>query len=528
MIVIDNGLIVDGLRNKPYHGYLVLKGELISEIGVGMSPDEIKSCAELVIDAQGMIVSPGFIDIHTHSDICYIVDNYADSKVLQGVTTEIGGNCGISSIPFKKGDEIEMTKWLNNSLQVPMTSRNLYATDIIEFRNEQNNRIPVNLGMLIGHGMLRSGIIGFDAREATTKELDELCETLDYQLKNGALGISFGLIYPPGNFAPKEELLAIANIVKNNNAILAVHMRNEKDGVFDAVDEMLDIAKATGVHLHISHLKLMGKKQWGRAKELLNKIDNAIDDGYNITCDQYPFTATSTRLGALLPTWANDGGFEKAKARLMQEPNLELDEAISTEMESRGGPSAVTVANSKGHMKEVEGKTISNLSIEFGLNPVDTVKKILIQTDVSASAIYHSLSDSDIFEIIKKDYISIGSDGYAMRTDPDFTTTNPHPRNFGTFPEFLELVRENNLLSIEDAVYKMTKLSADILGLKDRGSLKKNNKADIVIFDYNIVNNNSTYLNSVSKPTGIYYSFVNGEIILDNSKPTSNRPGVVI
>lgn len=369
--------------------------------------------------------------------------------------------------------------------------------------------------------------MGFDDREPTKLEMNEMCRILDYELKNGALGLSLGLIYPPGSFSSIYELIRLAEVIKDNAGILAVHMRNEGDHIFEAVDEMLEVARKTGVHLHISHLKLIGKNQWGKSDLLLKKIHEERDNGLNITCDQYPYDATSTSLTALVPRWAHDGGTERMLKRLMGK-DTRLDNDIKNEMESRGGASSVVISGTKGYMNELEGLNIEEASKLLGLNPVDTVKNILLTSKGNVAAVYHSLNYEDMLNIMEEMHISIGSDGYAFSLDPKVCKTNPHPRNFGTFPRFLEMVRDKKIMPIEDAIYKMTKLAADTLGIHDRGILRTGKVADITVFDYGKLRDNSTFINSVQKPAGIEHVFVNGRAALLYGKDKFTEGGRVI
>ena len=513
MYILKGGLIVDGTRSKPYNATLVINDGIIEDI----TTNEI-NCEGSIIDVSGNIISPGFIDIHSHSDISYFLPYTPESKIYQGVTTEIIGNCGSSVVPLSKENKMEVSNFFNSITEIK-SSKTLKSNNIEEYKKELAEAVlPVNLGILIGHGTLRGTVVGFEDRRPTPEEMDEMCNHLERELKNGAFGLSLGLIYPPGNFSKTEELIRLAKVLYNNNRILTVHLRNEGDRVFEAVDEMIYIAKVTGVHLHISHLKLMGKKQWQNAARLLEKIDHAISSGLTITCDQYPYDATATSLSALIPRWAHNGGTEKMLERLKHH-NSKLDNDIESEMDNRGGPRSVTISGTKGYIGDVEGLNIEEASEMLKLNAVETVKYILINAKGNATAVYHTLAFEDVVNIMKKMYVSVGSDGFAFSYDQRHTTTNPHPRNCGTYPQYFETIRENNILSIEDAVYKATRLPAETLGIKDRGVLLPGKAADITVFNFNNIKDNSTYLSSVAKPTGIDHVFVNGKpVILDGEK----------
>lgn len=521
--ILKNGTIVDGTMKKPYIGSIIIeKGKIRAITG-----DDIED-GENVIDVSGKIVAPGFIDIHSHSDTSYFGMDMPTSKLNQGITTEIVGNCGVSAVPVFGKYEKETISYINNILEAPMEADPQMLKSIKDYKKKSTDYLfPINIGVLIGHGTLRGTVMGFDYRNPTTEEMDHMCELLEQELTNGALGLSLGLIYPPGSFSETSELLELAKVLKRNDAILAVHMRNEGSLIFQALDEVLEICKATGVHLHISHLKLLGKNQWSKSIKLLNKIRNAKDRGLNITCDQYPYDATSTSLTALLPNWAHDGGTEKMLARL-ERKDVKLDSEIRLEMEQRGGPKSIAISGTKGYMTEVEGLTVYEASKLLNMEPVETVKNIISTAKGNVAAVYYSLNRDDMLNIMKEKYIAIGSDGYAFSLDPKICDTNPHPRSFGSFPRFLELVRENKMMPIEDAIYKITKLPADILGIKNRGSLLKDKIADIVVFDFNKIRDNSTFEDSVQKPSGIEHVFVNGEPAILHGQENHLEAGIVV
>lgn len=369
--------------------------------------------------------------------------------------------------------------------------------------------------------------MGFVDRDPTPEEMERLKALLRRELEAGAFGMSLGLIYPPSSFCKTEELVELAKVLKEYDALLTVHMRSEGPRVFQAVDEMLEITRRSGVHLQISHLKLMGKPQWGRADELLAKLQAAREEGLTITCDQYPYTATSTSMTALLPHWAHDGGVPALIQRL-KEPTQRLRDETGAEMENRGGPASILVSGTHGHHPEWEGKTVEQLSQEFQMDPVDTVIQVLEQCDSSVACIYFCINEADMLRIMLDMNICVGSDGYNFSYDRAITCTDPHPRSFGTFPRFLRLVREHELMPLEDAVYKITGLPAQILGLTDRGTLREGAVADITVFDPEKIRDCSEFADSVKKPEGIHYVLVRGNVVLQNGISTECRTGGVL
>lgn len=518
--VLKNGLVVDGTRNSPFNGSICIKNGKIAHI-----TEESNVSGKEIINCEGKIISPGFIDLHTHSDACPLNTTKAESMLYQGVTFQIGGNCGISLIPSNKEMEKEIRSFFIRNVEITIEDETLELNDMNDYLNIANQKeYAINSGLLVGHGTLRAAIMGFDDRKASDDEMEQMKKLLDSEMKSGAFGMSLGLIYPPSSYGDVNEFVELSKVIKDNNGILATHMRDEGDKVFDSVDEMIEVAERSGVHLHISHLKLMGKPQWGRSQELLAHIESARKRGCTITCDQYPYEATATGLTALVPGWALDGGNAKMLDRLEQKEER-LKEDIANIMDKRGGPNRIIVASTYGHLTNLDGKNIEEISEVLGLSPVDTVIEVLIKCRGEVAAIYFSLNMEDILNIMKSMDIAVGSDGVDFNYNLEY---NPHPRNFGTFPRFLQTVRENDLMPIEDAVYKMTGLPAEIIHLPDRGVLKPGNIADITVFDYELVSDLSTFEKSTVKPEGIDHVFVTGLPVLVNGEQTENMAGKTI
>ncbi|HBN81386.1 MAG TPA: N-acyl-D-aspartate deacylase [Ruminococcaceae bacterium] len=523
-LVIRNGTLADGTRSQPRRADLCIRDGRIAGIA-----DRYDGEAGREIDAAGKIVAPGFIDIHSHSDPCALIRDFVpQAKLYQGITLEITGNCGISCLPNNDAHRDEISRYFSTVLGLPLGSLKLADDSVSDFAQRVSKDPPAtNYGVLIGHGTLRGSVMGFGMRDPTPGELEEMKETLDRELSRGAFGMSLGLIYPPSSFGKMQELVELSKVLKKHEAILSVHMRNEGPRIFEALDEMIQVAGQSGVHLQISHLKLMGKPQWGRAAELLQKVEDARRRGLNITCDQYPYTATSTGLSALCPKWAHDGGTDQLVERL-KNPSEQLLREIGQEMENRGGPEAVLVTSTMDRMPEANGKTIREVSEKLGCSPAQAVAKCLVQCRGGVCCNYFCLNAEDMLAIMKDLRISVGSDGVNYPYDPEKLRDVMHPRNFGTFPRFLQTVRENHLMPVQDAVYKMTGLSASILGLKERGVLQVGKAADITIFDYETVEDCATYVDSMVKPKGIEHVLVRGIPVLSGGKATDARPGAIL
>ena len=529
-LILRGGTVVDGKRSQPYAADICIREGRIARI----APEGGEEARE-VVDVSGLAVAPGFIDIHTHSDACPLVDYEPESKLHQGITTEITGNCGTSILPSLPENSREIVQYFFDDTsmfsQVVLNEKDrsldgLYGVEEYA-RAVAAHGCTANYGQLVGHGTLRGAVMGFVDRDPGPEEMERLKDLLERELRAGAFGMSLGLIYPPSAFCKREELVELAKVLKKYDALLTVHMRNEGPRIFQAVDEMLDITRRSGVHLQISHLKLMGRPQWGRSRELLDKLAAARREGLNVTCDQYPYTATSTSMTALWPKWAHDGGVSALVARV-KAPDQRLKDETAAEMEDRGGPAHVMVSGTHGYHPEWEGRTVAELAEELGLSPVDTVMHVLSACEGSVACIYFCINEDDMLNIMRDMRIALGSDGYGFSYDRSITRTNPHPRSFGTFPRFLRLVREHQLMPLEDAVYKLTGLPADILGLRDRGTLAEGRIADITVFDAERVRDTSEFTDSVRKPEGICHVLVGGEFALRQGRSAGGRKGAVI
>ena len=523
-LVLTGGTIIDGTRAAAYQADVCIKDGKIADIVAKFSGE-----SKQVLDVTGKIVAPGFIDIHSHSDACPLVSYEPESKLYQGVTSEVTGNCGISILPSTPETNASIEGYFFNQLELPVGDLSLKGMHtVLDYAERVRAKgTSINYAQLVGHGTLRGAVMGFVNRDPNPEEMELLKSTLERELQNGAFGMSLGLIYPPSAFSQSWELVELAKVLKKYDAMLTVHMRNEGPRIFQAVEEMIEMTRQSGVHLHISHLKLMGKPQWGRSQELLDKIEAARQEGMYITCDQYPFTATSTSMTALMPHWAHDGGIPALIERV-KNPSEELKAAAGQEMDNRGGPAAVLVSSTHGFHPEWEGKTVADLAQELNMDPVDVVIHVLANCEASVACIYFSINEDDMLRIMKDMRISIGSDGYGFSYNKEITNTSPHPRSFATFPGFLRINREKKLMSLEDALFKITGLPAQTMGVSDRGVIKTGAVADITVFDAENIRDTATFMDSVRKPEGIEYVIVAGEIALQDGKSTGSLTGGVL
>lgn len=518
-LAIINGTIIDGTGKGSYIGNIGINDKKIDYIG----SNDLD--AKEIIDAAGLTVSPGFIDVHGHSDRQFLLeDNKLESRIFQGITTEIVGNCGISIIPVPEDDHYhDLFKKSSSSYVKVLEHIDSKLSNVKDYKRlfKEANK-AINCGILVGHGTLRIAAMGFDNRKPSPEEMSTMKELLDFELENGAIGMSLGLTYSPGSFSEKEELIELGKVIKDHNAILTSHIRDEKDHVFEAVNEMIDIADQSGAHVHISHLKIMGKENWGRADELVNLIKEANDRGLKITSDLYPYNASSTSLSAVLPYWAQEGGVAKMIERINDSSN-DIESEIEKLINARGGGERIKISDSSGQMLDYANKFLSQISEELELSPAQTVIRILTETNGKAGAIYFSMNDEDVNYILSQEHIIVGSDGYGF--DYDKPDGSPHPRSFGTFPRFLRMSSEFEEISKESTIMRMTSIPASYFNLKDIGTLEKDMYADISIFDWDNFHDKSTFDQPYQKPLGLNHVIVSGQVLVKNGVLTNKRLG---
>lgn len=509
-LVINNVLIIDGNASKPFKGSIGIIKDKIATITNNELLDGIKS-----IDGNGNVLCPGFIDIHSHSDSSFLVYKDCESKVFQGITTELTGSCGVSLVPNNESIKNDILTYCK-SLCYNTSKIDLKFSTLEEYIEKVNENPPAINGLpQIGQGALRMSVMGFKNGKASHDELNKMKYLLERELKAGAWGMSLGLVYPPGSFTEKEELIELAKVLKKYNAILTVHMRGEEDSIFESIKEMIDITKKSGVHCHISHLKLMGRNQWGKANEIINLIKDSIDKGLNISCDQYPYIASCTSLYPIIPKYAQRGGIREIKKRFNSDEWETISKKIEKNIYARGGAENIIVSSSKGTKENYQGLSLLDISNKLNISLAEVVKMLIIETEGVATVIYYSMSAKDVEYIMKQENIAIGSDGSALGFD-DFDFGMPHPRNFGTFPRYIRTALDKNLLPLEKIIYKATGLPAKLLSLKNRGTIEIGKIADLVIFDLNNIKDTSTFTKPFAKPKGIQYVIVSGEIVIEN------------
>lgn len=523
-ILIKNGRIAGGFNAPVFSGDVGIKNDRI--VGIGSLGSG--SGKTTIIDAKGKVICPGFIDIHSHSDFTILVNPKAESKVRQGVTTEICGNCGFSAAPQYQQFK-ERIKKICQEFEINYQWNSLKEyLEILE-----GIGIGVNFVPLIGQGNIRASIVGYEDRRPTVKEIDKMKKLVAKCMEEGAFGLSTGLIYPPGCFTQTDELLELCKVVAEFGGMYVSHLRSEGNRLVEAVQEAIDIGGMAGVQkVHISHLKTAGRANWNKLDAVFEEIEKTLDLGLSVTCDRYPYTAGSTDLDVILPAWVYEGGIEKELERLKNPATRRKisKEILDAHHDHHFWNSIMISSVKKEANKWMEGKRISDI-IETNkiLDPCEFVFSLLIEEETKVEVILFEMSEDNLKKILKKPYTMLGSDASAKADYGILSQTRPHPRAFGTFPCVLaKYVRDEKVLTLEEAIYKMTYQPAQLLGIKDRGRLKEGNFADVVVFNPERIKDMATYESPMMYPAGIEYVIINGKIVIEKGNHTGVLAGKVI
>ncbi len=529
-LVIKNGIVIDGTFAPSFQADIGIRNGIIIQIGAISSNSGHNS-----INAKNLVISPGFIDVHSHSDFSLLINPKAESKVRQGVTTEVIGNCGFSAAPISEKGKEEYEKTLS-ILEGYGIDWDWYTMKEYLERLERLG-IAINVVPLVGHSNIRASVLGFENRKPSSKEMQEMKSMVAQAMMDGAFGLSSGLIYPPGCYGDTKELIELCKIVTRFGGIYTSHIRGESDTLFNAINEAIRIGEVAHIPVEISHLKLEGETNWGKAEELLNIINDARKKGIDISGDVYPYTAGSFKLSAMLPPWVSEKGIKNLIKNLQ---SLDIRRRIKTEMiEGRvdwsspfkvvGWDKTIVSYCKKLENKEFEGKTIAEIAKAKLQDPFDFVFGLLIDEEAKVMVIRFSMHEQDVRVIIKSKDTMIGSDGRSIAPYGSSSSGKPHPRFYGTFPRVLKkYVKEDKILTMEEAIRKMTSLPAKKFDLKDRGVIKSGAYADIVIFDPNQIEDKATFMNPHQYPKGVEYVIVNGDLVIEQTEHTGNLAGTVL
>ena len=519
-IIIKNGEVIDGSGNKSFIGDIAIKGNKIALI-----KDNITDPANTIIDATGNIVSPGFIDPHSHNDGYIFYDPTNSYKLFQGVTTEISGNCGEGLTPISKKYFNEISEYYRP--YYPPDDFITYTTGKAFYNKIDALPLGNNTGYLCAHGTLRMCVMGFSNKTANEEQLKQMKLKLAECLEAGALGMSTGLVYSPGCFADTHEIVELCKVVKSYGGVYTTHIRSEGYGLINSVHEAIDISRKSGVKTVISHLKALGKKYWGLSSIITEMIETAQKEGLEVFCDQYPYTTSCTVLHWVIPFEYTAGGFVKMCKKLKcPEERQKIKDMYDNKFGDWDNlmenitPVGIHILKADKTPNAV-GKTLLEYANLIQNDPYDTLFDIIADNNADALAAFDCMSEKDLQTIMKKTYCMVGSDGIDVM--PNEKT---HPRLTGTFPRVLgRYVREQNVISLETAIYKMTSLPASVLGLTGKGFIKKGYDADICIFDKDRIIDKGTLQNFNVKPDGVSYVLVNGKIAVVHNKYTGSASG---
>ena len=521
-VIIRNGLVLDGLGSKGIKLDLGIIGEKIV-----VMDDISHASAAIEIDASDLIVSPGFIDIHTHTDIELLVDPRGISKILQGVTTEVSGNCGYSPFPLTQEDGKEFSESLKERYGL---EENWY--DITGFLGSlEKKKISINYATFTGHGSLRSYAVGKNDVSPTSEQLKEMKKIIDKTMREGSFGLSTGLEYAPGSYAKTEELIELSKVVAQNGGIYNTHMRNEDDTVLEAIDEAIRICREAKVSLEIAHIKACNQANWHKVEKMLEMLDNANRDGLPVKADRYPYVAYGTGLSTFIPLWARQGNTDEIIARLEDRKQIsKIIRYAQSRGDRIGGWDRVMISSCRNeNNKHYEGMNIRECAIESGIAETEFIRRLLIEERLKPGIVGFAMDEQNLCKVLSSPYVMIGSDGNAVSPYGKLGKGKPHPRYYGTFARVLgKYCREEKCLELPTAIKKMTSMPAEKLGLKERGVLRKGNYADITIFNPNTILDRATFTNPHQTATGIEYVIVNGQLTVDKGKHTDKRSGKVL
>lgn len=495
-IIIRNGKIVDGTGNSWYNADIAVKeGKIV------LIQKNIQAASSKTIDAKGLIVAPGFIDVHGHIESGILTTPSANNYLFDGVTTVITGNCGTSETDFRQF-----------------------------FKRIDSAQPAINVATLIGHNSVRAAVMGRDNRPPTQEEQQKMEAMVEELMKEGGVGFSTGLIYVPGTYANTEEVIGLAKAAAKHNGIYASHIRNEESKVVEAIEEALNIGRKANIPVEISHFKVGGRSNWGRSKETIALIEKARSEGLDVTIDQYPYTAGSTNLGVRLPNWAVAGTQDSINARISNpETHAIIIKEMLAELKSYKfkNYSFAVVANYSAD-SSYNGKSISEINKLMGRKPNAEMEAETILDMIrkgGAQMVYHTMNEDDVKYILKYPFNMAGADAGI----PVPGKGMPHPRGYGTNARILgKYVREEKVISLEEAIRRMTSLAAQKFQLKDRGMLKEGMAADILVFDENEIADKATFEQPHQYSVGMKYIIVNGKLEIDGGVTTNNKAGKIL
>jgi len=521
-LLIRGAEILDGSGAPAVQGDVVVAGERIVAVG------RVEGArAKRVVNATGRAVAPGFVDIHSHSDYHYFLAPQVESQVMQGVTCEVIGNCGYAAAPI-------WGPWLEDRAHEYKRVHGLDLDWTMVTGYEARLKaigVSVNYAVLMGHGTIRGSAMGGANRPAKPEELAAMVEGARRGMRDGAVGLSTGLVYAPGCFADKDEVAAVARAVHQEGGVLTSHMRSEGDGLLEAIEEIIGIAETVGIPLQISHLKTMHPRNWGKKTRMFELIEAAQGRGVDVTCDRYPYTAANTGLAQVMPRWALEGSKDEQAARLA-EPATRARIRQDILKETPGPERWDTIMISETTLEKnhrYDGLRVSQAASLAGAGPVEFILDLLHEERNNVDAIYFTMSEENLRDILRKSYMMIGSDAGCRDHYGPLSRGRPHPRGFGTFARVLgHYARDEKLFDLPTAIRKMTWDPCRRLGLTDRGLLRPGFAADVVVFDPARIRDTATYEDPIKYPEGVEMVVVNGAVTVEGGQHTGARAGRMV
>lgn len=532
-VLITGGKIFDGTGGGWFSSDIGVSDGKIAAMGRLTG-----SRAELEIDGGGLAVSPGFIDPHSHTDITILPFPTADSKVMQGVTTEVVGNCGLAVAPIKRRN-LNLLKQYIGAFHPEISSLLPWSWETLAEYYEVVERagISVNLAPLVAEGTVRISVMGFENRLPTEEELAEMKAMVEEGMRDGAFGLSTGLVYPPGVFTRTDELIELAKAAARYGGLYSSHIRGEGDTLLPSVLEAIEIGRLARIPVLISHIKVMGRENWGMSGKIIYEIGRARSEGVDVSADQYPYTAGSTVFSAVLPPWAQEGGILKVVERLRNpatRARLKRDferglPGWQNWVKNVGWDGFRVVSFSREENKRYRGRTIAEIAEMRGEDPFETAMDIIVEEAGGPMVVLFYGSDHDVENYMRCPDIMVSTDAFGIAPEGPIDMGLQHPRTYGTYPRILgRYVREKGVLTLAEAIRKMTSLPARKLGILDRGLLRPGMWADVVIFDPATVIDRATYDDPIQYPEGIRHVLVNGEVVVEEGEHTGARPGRVL
>lgn len=526
-ILLKNATVINGEGTPPFEGDILLEGQVIRQVGrLGTGR------GQRIFDAKGLAVSPGFIDMHCHADFSLPIIPSADSLVHQGITTAVVGQCGLSPAPLPNACREEVITGLSGILselegQIPWNEWSSFR-DYLHFLERLG--LSLNVAPLVGQGTIRAGVMGFKAGRSSREQMTRMQHEVVKALNEGAWGLSTGLIYPPGSYASTDELKELTQVMTGKGGFYFSHIRGESETLLEAVAEAIQIGKETGVPVQVSHFKAAGRQNWGKSREALALIDESRKEGLDICTDMYPYTAGSTSLVTFLPEWAQEGGKEAILKRLSDTP-LRIN--MAEDMIQGGFAKSVewdtVLITGSPRKPEYQGLFVSALAAEANKTPQQWIFDALLETNLQIHMAVFAMSEDNRKQEARHSAMTFCTDGMGFKATNSLTRSLTHPRSYGAFAKVLSgFVREEGILSLEEAIHKMTGLAAKRLNLKDRGLIKPGMAADLVIFDPGKVKDKATYESPHQYAEGIWEVIVNGESVIHEGNHTGSRPGLVL